>query len=571
MPLPATRFRPLPGPRIFPAAALLLLAFSLATPTTAAIYTVGGDAACDYTDLQTALNVTLLGGDPIDEIRVARNQTYVGEFFVEHQSVRIVGGYDSCSDPTPFGRTRISRPDGSRALSVRGDLQGSQGTVLRGLYLDSAGSPQTVDEGGILHVSGPHTVLLDDTVVHGGRAILGGGIYVDGSQGAFLHLDGDSAVEASHATSDGGGIHCSSGGAILLEDAAEVSDNEASYGGGLFLTDCDLTMTTEDTTGPGILANESQYDGAGLYVQGDALAFLVRARIESNTSHDRGGGVFASGSEVEVHGRSLLVRENAAGSGGAVFLETQAELDIRQAGSGPIDLDLHNAFVGNQSTGSGGALFVQLGAHATVRQARFSSNLAGSGAVAISTGLGSRLELEGVVLDGNQAHTMIQAWNRSVLDASHLTIGENFGQTILEPWNLVDTSSNGVSRVGSSVFAGDVDDRLLDPSAEGTSEWHCVLVRHAEQVLAGGDFTVVDVPFADDDYRLPPGSPAIDRCTYLDGTPQAPDATGAARGYDDPSVTHGSGRTYDAGAFERVGLFADGFESGSVSAWSTTP
>jgi hypothetical protein len=72
-------------------------------------FTVGGDASCNFTDLHVALYVASLNGPGMDIIRVARNQTYIGEFLIDSQSVTIVGGYDDCSDTTASGQTLITR------------------------------------------------------------------------------------------------------------------------------------------------------------------------------------------------------------------------------------------------------------------------------------------------------------------------------------------------------------------------------------------------------------------------------------------------------------------------------
>lgn len=74
--------------------------------------------------------------------------------------------------------------------------------------------------------------------------------------------------------------------------------------------------------------------------------------------------------------------------------------------------------------------------------------------------------------------------------------------------------------------------------------------------------TVEDL-FADpvaDDYHLKPGSPALDAGETLDDVPA--DLEGTPRPV---------GPAFDIGAYEGLGtIFADGFESGDVSRWSSS-
>ena len=66
-----------------------------------------------------------------------------------------------------------------------------------------------------------------------------------------------------------------------------------------------------------------------------------------------------------------------------------------------------------------------------------------------------------------------------------------------------------------------------------------------------------------------PSSPAIDSCDTFSYTPLDSDFDLDARGFDLVSVPNLLG-PFDRGADEVVPLFANGFESGNTSAWSST-
>jgi hypothetical protein len=71
------------------------------------------------------------------------------------------------------------------------------------------------------------------------------------------------------------------------------------------------------------------------------------------------------------------------------------------------------------------------------------------------------------------------------------------------------------------------------------------------------------------DYHLRPDSQAIDRCDASVVAPQYADIDGDSRGYDHPLFNIIG--PYDLGADEtgEPPLFADGFESGNTSGWSS--
>lgn len=100
----------------------LLLAAAMPGLASAKVLTVGGDMACDFHNLQDALDAAGAMSSSVT-IRVARNLKQPGgELVASGGDLRIVGGYADCRRERPLGKTRIGR-DGEPARLVHQDRQ----------------------------------------------------------------------------------------------------------------------------------------------------------------------------------------------------------------------------------------------------------------------------------------------------------------------------------------------------------------------------------------------------------------------------------------------------------------
>lgn len=141
---------------------LLVVAFFFAGSVSAAVFTVGADEACDFHDLQEAIWSTWFNdivGPSADEIHIARNQTYMGEYVIEDQEVKLRGGFDDCADSTPSGRTKIVRPAGQRLTT------GPSCSILtrrRGLVLSLHRGRRDAEERGLQRPGGLDPRRTDD-------------------------------------------------------------------------------------------------------------------------------------------------------------------------------------------------------------------------------------------------------------------------------------------------------------------------------------------------------------------------------------------------------------------------
>ena len=588
----STPTAPMPARRCSPWLAVLLL---MAPAAHAADFVVG--AGCTYTSLQDALAATLLNGPDMDTIRVVRNQTYAGEYLVQNQSVRIVGGYDSCSDTTASGQTTIDRAPSERNFTLETTNATPRTIELAHLHIvfGGAGSSQQT-EGGAIHVSGGHSLSLEETTVSGGLASDGGGIFLDGSS---LTLDAESAVINNTAISFGGGVACENDGNVYLTGGL-VTGNTANFGGGISLgSGCDLE---HHAGGPlqGIVLNSASHSGGGIYASGAGTqVFLVGssahpAVVSDNEATDSGGGIKLDGTGVEGYLMDAQITLNEATNGGGLGVDLGALLVMdRTLGADCHDSVACSQLSGNTAGNNGGAVYVSGGdATAIIRQTDIRGNTGGAAVGGVSNGT---LVLEGSVVAGNFGITMVQVTSNGTFEGRFLTVADNrisndsAGNTF---YRVVATTAT--VRVLSSI----VDDPpgLVYGGVTGgaTHLFDCTLV-HESASLSGPDFTTsfltagdpLFVNRATGDFHLQPGSPVIDFCDgFFTGSavacdlPTIPsvdapdcDVDNAERRFDVAGLSHaplgmGANAHFDLGADEWSPIFADGFESGATGAWS---
>ena len=235
----------------------------------------------------------------------------------------------------------------------------------------------------------------------------------------------------------------------------------------------------------------------------------------------------------------------------------------------------------NQAHGAsaaGGALFVDSGATASVLQTYFEGNQGDFGAVAaIGGGGSSHLFLEGSVIAQNWGYTMIQLTDIGTLRAGFITVANNnppqgsppaTGQTFYS-----HSATSSEADIYSSVvydFGGAVAS-IVGPN----DTFDCLLV-HSDLGLEGGNAVLVANPLFRNpalyDYHLQGASPAVDYCDTTIYNPVTTDVDDDTRGVDEPNVPDDPYGPYDLGADEYSGdaFFADGFESGNTSGWSST-
>ena len=115
--------------------------------------TVGPDGACDFSNLQTAIE----SSNDDDVLRVM-NGTHTGGFSITLKALSVIGGFPDCTSTTPTGRSTLDR-------------QGN-GLVLDIFYQAAVGGP-------IRQVNIENMIIRNG----GGSGFFSGGVVVEGRPG----------------------------------------------------------------------------------------------------------------------------------------------------------------------------------------------------------------------------------------------------------------------------------------------------------------------------------------------------------------------------------------------------
>lgn len=568
--------------------ALWLLASAAGAQTV--VRTVGSGAGCDFGHPEDAIEA--IASLPATE-RIVRLERGVFENVSVHVTVdqlTLRGGFESCGAalPTPGAETILS---GDGALPV-----------LRLSTLVLLADPVSPDEEGVptfvldhlelqgghggLRVTGPADVRIADSLILGNEALVGGGIFVDGSLGA-VHLDlvrtgvnGNRTLPDADSP-DGGGIHCRGDAVIRAFSGTTFVGNataDLGRGGGLYLDDCDF-----EAHGDVKIQLNKAHQGGGIAAAGNSLVTLRggsgtglplialnRAEPRSGPG-GRGGGLHlqgfatldALGARIEDN-RALPETGADGGEGGGLFVSSRATLD------GPAALCARCATLDGNRAARGAAAVVTRTGHLTLRRSHVDGNLGDLSILEVSSGsvAASGLVVEHSFLTRNLATQLIDLVDQFSLELTHASAAGN-----LELDRLVRGTGTGSVAIASSVlFEPGVPLLSVDDTVDVTAS--CAIVGDDGTLPEAPDVVEADPLFVDaegGDLHLEPTSPAVDLCGAVDGASR--DIDGQATPVDQ-TVVPDDGTPADAGADE-VGfveppepLFSDGFERGDLTAWT---
>ena len=439
-------------------------------------------------------------------------------------------------------------------------------------------------------------VNVDNALLSAGKATDGGNIRMAGPN-VTLFITGGAKIYSGDATGNGGGVHCSGGGTVLLDDGS-ITANEADVaGGGVYLDDCSMNVFSGggsvgcsggvnlgivcNTAGPGTLIG---YGGGVYATNGAVVNFLGSATERAALTLNRaeyGGGLFATGAATDIEFRDADILQNIGlFGGGGVFVDNGAQLLIRSTianckSPNGCSRVMNNATA--SATGEispGGGINIAGGADATIRRTTFFANSAGHGfgAALAVTGAGSTALLEGDIFYAQLNRPIDVAVGASLTAAFVTAWGNNVGSSA--------TFNVGGAGANAAVFSSvTLDDTTFAPPIGGATLFgDCIITRSLANFPAppdAGSFEVVasaDAVLASPasgSPRLRSDSPAIDYCDTFRYTPVDTDIHGEARGLDAPAVPNGPFGTYDLGVDEWSILFAGDFEIGNCSLWSS--
>jgi hypothetical protein len=408
----------------------------------------------------------------------------------------------------------------------------STGNVSFFVYQDLTISDLTIT-GGYIYVNIEANLTMEDVKVTGSTASsAGGAIAFYGSQ---LHLT-RCQLTGNQVTYEGGAIYAIGYGgfpaSVTLIDC-NLEDNQAGEEGGGLYTEVDTMI--EDSWFEG---NIAAMDGGGIYIGGDSTTVdIVRTNISANQAANGGGLLIdTTGSTVKIRESSIIT--NSAGTDGGGLLTQGSEV-----------LHLTNTTVSTNSAANngGGLCFDNDLTAATINSCTIAKNTADSDGDGGNGGGFYKSNTFGIV---EIRDSLLAANNDSTTDPYAFYAPDCEGRLTSYGYNLVGYANSLCDLQGDSSGnqVGNPNDGVIDP-----------LLGILIKPLYWPTFA----------HSLADGSPAIDGADPTGST----DWNGTLLLTDQIGVARPQRVSCDIGAMERIDatyIFADGFESGDTTSWSST-
>lgn len=592
---------------------LLILAISALSSISKATIWVGGDAACDYTSIQPALDELVSGTD--DQLYIANNNSGNGVYtenlnIINNRpdQIRIRGGYDACEGSPTESPTEINGGGLAPVMNISGDDTPSN-IDLRNLRLTDGTYDNNFWAGG-LNIDDKHLqISLNDMSITNNQGYYGGGIYSKGGEGdgIGLRMRLYRTLVTNNIAEYGGGMYCLGKQVNTIWDKSGVSYNSAisgsqfaGHGGGLFIENgCTVFMSSgnnETISLEGVVGNSATGDGGGAYVidgsqliliqifgNGKYVVFSDNTADSDNNSSGKGGAIYLSGNTSKLSGnrQDIIIKNNTAVDGGAVAAVNNASVnfnsDSRCTQKNPCFEFIGNS-AGQNTNGTGegrGGTFYVDEASVFVQRAKITESQADSGVIAYVNNGELDLDFNLIHDNGsspnsefNQDHLLVSF--NSQVELKHVTLADNQQDpttTLLLGINstILNIKNSILQGIGYATFEGFTN--------TGTSldlTFKCNVMHEDSSIGSNGDIsdnTITSNPgfmnSSNRDYRLTAGSTAIDKCNGVNTTTQTQiDYTGQVTGVDDPYTINALG-VYDAGAHENYQwdvIFEDKFE-----------
>lgn len=409
-------------------------------------------------------------------------------------------------------------------------IQNGGSLTLQNIILDGDKDNHPIDNQNnrsLIYITGGTLNLLEGSVIQNNNAYLeGGGIYFNRNESYpnILTMNGNARITNCYSRTSGGGIMFAVGNAqdsFHIGEASQIDNNQAANGAGIYCRSYNqatssilsigdqvqITNNQASNTGGGIcfsgfrdgsnaasiltlsgnvlLSGNQATHGAGIYFYasniGDHLAITEHASIRQNTASQNGGGcnIQATSSPVDVSVNNASITDNIAGTGGGMYLLTNAGATVNFSGS---------IFTGNKATngasGTGGGIWIKnqsqdLGVSAMLTNIILEQNQASAhaGGMALYSGAGMLLfQMTGGIVSNNLASqegggfvisndgTGILTFNQSVFSKNtangsgggiyYANIGEGIASTITMTDVVVSNNTAGKSGGGLNLSSG---------------------------------------------------------------------------------------------------------------------
>lgn len=426
-----------------------------------------------------------------------------------------------------------------KALTVRGGY-----TELDWVTSDPVANVTTIDA---LGDGRPVSIVdtLGDLVVLDGFTLTGGNYTGLGNPTGLVN----------HVCRGQGDEDC--GGGLYVYDSAlhlvtsvisgNVASTVAGDGGGVYLWNARESIIDSST----LTGNSSPSHGGGMYVTEQSFLLTVRDATVSDNTADRGGGVDLGSS---IYGPVRV--EDSVLRGNTAETSIAGGLHARLTDDGVV-LEMERVVVeGNEAWGQGKGVFIDA-AGPVIPEARLVNVLfSGNGPVD-----GAPVVTQDAVLVVKSDFTSL------VATLAHVTAVDNPAGSFLYARPDFDAGRT-VQITAANVLLSGFENGFAaeevgsgEATVEHTNTLFYEVMNHHLTVGGTPTFTEVDPvmgdPVLDAIFRLRSGSAAID--TGID--------VGVGEDIDGDLRPQDAG--FDIGADEFSGIFADGFESGDTSAWSS--
>ncbi len=585
---------------VLSAAPALLFANPMPNEPTGTLITVGSDAACDYSNLTAATFAN--GSIPNIYVRVAKNAV-PNLHTLPGRNMSIEGGYDTCSDTTPSGRTVIAGTGNlGSVLWLTASYTGSTSYTVNLTNLDIQDGIGQTGRGGGVTINGPFKVFMSNTVVRNNSSGTGGGIYIKGQAGdaggnelTQIVLSGNSEVKFNSADR-GGGIACEEKANVRIYDAAVNNNEVTEVGGGLYSVGCHTTVyEARPGFAQGLFFNEANGSftgGGGIYA--DSGSVFLRgglngpARVVGNSA-DLGGGIYLR-NNAKLYAYDSEISTNTAIIGGGVYAENSTTVIARtREGAGCHDpmrcskLSENWATAPGATTGGGGGAVFADGGTTRISGTFMEKNRAFGGrgmAVRVINAPGSNagfdqngLRILGSVVAENTDDGGAVDGYESIIEfknSSGVVGFTTFARNGPVP-NIVYTPATGTFYeidVYGSIFDASTGNAAGPGSSGPVPNGDCNRLHEntsafAMNSLRSNAFIPEFIDANSGDYRLG-GLNQVDWCdASYNVLSSVLSADGGPRPYDDPGISAQFGN-YDLGGLERHPsdlIFRDGFEA----------
>jgi hypothetical protein len=329
-----------------------------------------GDSACDFNDLQSAIDSAYTNAECHLTIHVTRERTYTNQHLIvnNHRNVALAGWGDGATCAAIRSACSIAEgcplpPAASNPLVTISGLAGNSVIHIDGgesnvslLNLTITGGSVGADQnGGGIYYIGHGSLSLTSTTVNLNHAGYGAGISMTGSGGqASLYLNAYSQILVNTAAVSGGGIRLDGNARMYaLQPHTLIGFNHApnGYGGGIeVLGPARADIGSSGFNGLGVIhGNDAQY-GGGIDILtfnggADAVVRLFTTdpnnpvQISDNFASHTGGAVYLrplydlfSQAQAELCAYDFRINGNVAPEGAAIYSDADYTVDSAHGG-----------------------------------------------------------------------------------------------------------------------------------------------------------------------------------------------------------------------------------------------